>query len=403
MNNRAIKNNKQTVLILVLGSLTALGPFSIDMYLPGFPTIARDLETDTSKVALSLSSYFIGISAGQLLYGPLMDRFGRKPPLYAGLLIYIIASVFCALSGSIEMLIGWRFVQAMGSCAAAVGAVVMVRDLFPVSESPRIFSLLMLVLGTSPMIAPTVGGYVTDSLGWQTIFLILGIMGMCILMAVRFILPDSYQPDPTYSLKPGPIIRNFLRVLAERQFITYALTGATAFAGLFVYVSGSPQVFMEIYRVDGKMFGWIFAGLSVGFIGAGQISTLLLKKFNSHQIVYASLLCQAVCSVIFLFLSVNQLMDMYATIFFIFIYLFCLGLAMPNTSALALAPFETNAGSASSLLGVFQMTIGAVASTGISLFHATTTTPMILVMTIASSLAVLILVMGLNRKSRPLS
>ncbi|RYZ47360.1 MAG: MFS transporter, partial [Sphingobacteriales bacterium] len=258
-------------------------------------------------------------------------------------------------------------------------------------------------LGTSPMIAPTVGGYVTDSFGWQTIFVILGIMGICLLMAVRFILPVSYQADPGYSLKPAPIIRNFMLVLSERQFLTYALAGATAFAGLFVYVSGSPQVFMEIYRLDGKMFGWIFAGLSVGFIGAGQISTLLLKKFSSQQIVYTSLLCQAISAVIFLGLSVNHLMDMYATIFFIFIFLFCLGLVIPNTSALALAPFETNAGSASSLLGVFQMTIGAMASTGISLFHARTTTPMILIMTIASLTALIILMIGRRKMANAVS
>src|SRR5687768_3117848 len=138
-------------LILVLGSLTALGPFSIDMYLPGFPAIARDLHTTTSQVSLSLSSYFIGISAGQLLYGPLMDRYGRKPPLYFGLFIYLFASIACAFSQNINVLIMWRFIQAVGSCAAAVGAVVMVRDLFPVSENSKIFSLLILVLGTSPM------------------------------------------------------------------------------------------------------------------------------------------------------------------------------------------------------------------------------------------------------------
>jgi DHA1 family bicyclomycin/chloramphenicol resistance-like MFS transporter len=388
------ENRNKTVLILVLGALTALGPFSIDMYLPGFPEIARDLETDTSRVALSLSSYFIGISAGQLLYGPLMDRFGRKPPLYFGLALYLLASVACALCETIDSLIAWRFVQAVGSCAAAVGAAVMVRDLFPISESSRIFSLMILVLGTSPMIAPTLGGYVTVGFGWQTVFIILAVLAVLLLIAVRYLIPVAYKPDPSFSLKPGPIIRNFRLVLSNKQFITYAMTGAVAFSGLFVYVSGSPQVFMEIFHMDAKVYGWIFAGLSVGFIGASQVSSLLLKYFTSEQIVYSSLLCQAVTSAVFLVLSLNDLTGLFPTVGFIFIYLCCLGLIAPNTSALALAPFNTNAGSASSLLGVSQMTLGAIASTGVSLFHARDTTPMIMVMSVASAIALTILLFG---------
>ncbi|SMD00591.1 Bcr/CflA family efflux MFS transporter [Pedobacter nyackensis] len=170
-------------LILILGSLTALGPFSIDMYLPGFPAIAADLRTNTSMVALSLSSFFIGISAGQLLYGPLLDRFGRKKPLYIGLLVYILASAGCAFATSIDALIILRFIQALGSCAATVAAVAMVRDLFPVKENAKVFALLMLVLGVSPMIAPTLGGYVTVALGWHSIFLILLGLGAFNLIA----------------------------------------------------------------------------------------------------------------------------------------------------------------------------------------------------------------------------
>ncbi|MHA4842749.1 multidrug effflux MFS transporter [Flavitalea antarctica] len=400
MNISNTEKRNRTVLILVLGALTALGPFSIDMYLPGFPDIAKDLDTDTSRVALSLSSYFIGISAGQLLYGPLMDRFGRKPPLYLGLLLYLLASIACALCETIDSLIAWRFVQAVGSCAAAVGAAVMVRDLFPISESSRIFSLLILVLGTSPMIAPTLGGYVTAGFGWQTVFIILAVLALLLLIAVKYLLPVAYQPDPSMSLKPGPILKNFRFVLSNKQFITYAMTGATAFSGLFVYVSGSPLVFMEIFHMDAKVYGWIFAGLSVGFIGSSQVSSVLLRYFSSEQIVYASLLCQAAVSVVFLILSLYNLTGVFLTVGFIFVYLCCLGLIAPNTSALALAPFNTNAGSASSLLGVSQMTLGAIASTGVSLFQARDTTPMILVMSVASAVALMILIYGRHKIRR---
>lgn len=226
------------LLILLLGSLTALEPFSIDMYLPGFPAIARDLHTTAAKVSLSLSGYFIGISLGQLLYGPLLDRFGRKPPLYVGLIVYILASAGCAAASSIEGLIIMRVIQAIGSCAAAVASVAMVRDLFPVKDNAKVFSLLLLVVGASPMIAPTVGGYVTAAWGWQAVFLILLGMGVTILVATALWLPASYAPDRSISLKPRPILTNFGQVLREPQFYTYALTGAIAFC-LRVGVTGA--------------------------------------------------------------------------------------------------------------------------------------------------------------------
>jgi len=243
---------KYIQLILILGSLTALGPFSIDMYLPGFSGIAKDLHTTVAKVSMSLSSYFIGISAGQLLYGPLLDRFGRKKPLFIGLLVYILASLGCVYVTDIDAFIFLRFIQAIGSCAATVASVAMVRDLFPVKDIPKVFSLLMLVLGLSPMLAPTIGGYVTEDYGWHTVFFILMCMGIAILIAAQVGLPNSFKPDTSISLKPKPIINNFLKVLKEPQFYTYAFTGSIAFSGLFTYVAASPIIFMDIYHVDAK-------------------------------------------------------------------------------------------------------------------------------------------------------
>src|SRR6201996_8317227 len=242
--NHELSRQRYLLTVLILGALTALGPFSIDMYLPGFPAIARSFHTTTAQVSLSLSSFFIGLAAGQLLYGPLLDRFGRKNPLYVGLLLYIITSAGCYFSNSIEMLIALRFIQAIGACAAGVASMAMVRDIFPLEDNAKIFALLILILGASPMIAPTVGGYVTVSFGWHLIFVILGALALLILITVIFFLPESHQPDKTYSLKPVPIINSFWQVFKQPQFYTYAFTGAFAFAGLFVYVSGSPIVFM---------------------------------------------------------------------------------------------------------------------------------------------------------------
>jgi MFS transporter, DHA1 family, multidrug resistance protein len=381
-------------LILILGSLTALAPFSIDMYLPGFPAIAKDLHTTAAKVSLSLSGFFIGISAGQLLYGPLLDRLGRKKPLYIGLAVYILASVGCALATSINGLIFLRFVQALGSCAATVASVAMVRDLFPVKDNAKVFSLLMLVVGASPMIAPTVGGYVTAAFGWQTVFLILTGMGAALLLATWLWLPNSYIPDTTLSLKPKPILLNFRNVLAEPQFYTYALTGAIAFSGLFAYVAGSPLIFMEVYKVSGEVYGWIFALLSVGFIGSSQLNTLFLRKFRSEQLVHVALFVLVSVSILFLTFALNDLLNLYSTISLIFLFLCCIGFVFPNSTALSLAPFSKNAGSASAIMGALQMGAGAAISVLISLFETPSVLPMITAMAAAALLALLVFLIG---------
>lgn len=385
---------KYIALILILGSMTALGPFSIDMYLPGFAAIAADLHTTVNQVSLSLSSYFIGISAGQLLYGPLLDRFGRKRPLYIGLAVYILASLGCALSTDIDAFIGLRFVQAIGSCAATVASMAMVRDLFPVKDSPKVFSLLMLVVGLSPMLAPTIGGYVIGGFGWHIIFVILMIMGIGVLLASRFGLPHTRKPDLSISLKPRPIIANFTQVFLHPQFYTYALSGGVAFSGLFTYVAGSPLLFMHIFKVSGETYGWIFAFMSISFIGASQLNSVLLRKYNSEQLVYFGLALQSVISICFLVAAINNWLSLFGTIAMLFLYLGCLGLTNPNTAGLSLAPFSKNAGSASALLGAIQLGIGALASMIVGVLVKDSMVPMVAIMACGTGIALLILLIG---------
>jgi len=385
---------KYIQLILILGSLTALGPFSIDMYLPGFSGIAKDLNTTVAKVSMTLSSYFIGISAGQLLYGPLLDRFGRKKPLFIGLMIYILASLGCVYVSEIDSFILLRFIQAIGSCAATVASVAMVRDLFPVKDIPKVFSLLMLVLGLSPMLAPTIGGYITEDYGWHTVFFILMCMGIAILIAAQVGLPNSYKPDTSISLKPKPIISNFLKVLKEPQFYTYAFTGSIAFSGLFTYVAASPIVFMDIYHVDAKTYGWIFAFMSVSFIGSSQLNSVLLKKFSSEQMIFGALITQSVISTVFLVLAINNLLGLYETSIMLFLFLGCLGISNPNTAGLTMAPFAKNAGSASALMGAIQLGLGAVASFVVGVFVKDSVLPMVMIMTSTTIIAFIVLNIG---------
>ncbi len=392
--NTTMTKQRYFFLVLILGILTALAPFSIDMYLPGFPAIAKSLHTTTEKVSLSLSGFFIGFSVGQLLYGPLLDRFGRKNPLYVGLVIYIIASIGCYFVGSIQMLIGFRFLQAIGSCAATVAAMAMVRDIFPLKDNAKVFALLILILGLSPMLAPTVGGYITAAFGWRLIFVILTGIAVLILLTVIFFLPESYQPDPSYSLKPVPIISSFWLVIKNPQFFTYALCGAVAFSALFSYLAASPFVFMDVYGLSSKAYGLIFALLSVGLIGSSQVNSMLIRKFKSEQIVNVSLSCLVIVSILFLVGSVYGWLNMYGIIVLIFAVLCCVGITYPNTSALSLAPFTKNAGTAAALLGAVQMTIGTFTSIVVSMFKSRSTIPMAGLIASAAIIAFLILMIG---------
>jgi len=390
----ALSRRTYILYVVILGLLTTIGPFSIDMYLPGFDDIARSLGTTPARVALSLSSYFIGISAGQLLYGPLLDRYGRKRPLYVGLAVYIIATLICMQAKDIDTLIVLRFIQAVGSCAAQVAAMAMVRDLFGAKESARVFSLLLLVIGLSPMIAPTVGGYVVVSFGWRTVFLILAVLCALITLLTIFFLPESYPPDKTFSLKPGPIIRNFAAVLRIRQFVIYVLLEAFSFAGLFAYVSGSPILFMNIFHVDKRTYGWIFAFLSVAFIGLSQFNALLLKRFPGEKIIRVALTGQVLVSLVFLAGAAAGWYGLGMTIFFLFLFLAFMGFTYPNAAALALAPFDKNAGTASSFLGMLQLGVGALASIAVSAFMNRSSFPMVAIIAGTSVIAFLVMVYG---------
>ena len=394
-------NRKQhNILILVLGSLTAIGPFSIDMYLPGFPAIARDLQTDISHVALSLTSYFIGISIGQLAYGPLLDRYGRKKPVVAGLLIYIVAAFGCGLAPTIHWLVAMRFVLAIGSCVGIVAARAIVRDLFPINEMARIFSTLMLVLGISPIIAPTVGAYVADIYSWRLIFAVLAAIAIFILYAVIRYLPESRPADASISLRPLQILREYVGVVKNREFITYGLASAAASGGLFAYISDAPFMFMNLFGLTDKQFGWVFGLSACGVIGASQLNRFVLRTRSSKEISIVAVVGQSVVTAM-LVAGVVAGIPSVGIIMLIVGFLVGLGFLSPNTTAMAIEPFTRNAGTASALMGSMQMAAGALGSALVSYFHNGTALPMA-VLLMASSLVSFALQLGYRRFDRKL-
>lgn len=377
---------QNALLILILGSLEALTPFSIDMYLPSFTQIASDLQTTTAKVSFSISTYFIGFALGQIIYGPLLDYFGRKKPLYVGLLIYILSTIGLMYTNSIEVFLFLRFIQAIGGCVASVGAMSMVRDFFPVEDSAKVFSLLMLVLSVSPLLAPTVGGFIVAHASWRIIFGTLVGLGIMNLALSYFVLPEKFVPDRTVtSLNPKAIALGFKEILKDRQFSTYVFAGSFSFAGLFVYIAGSPTMFMEGFKVSAQVYGFIFAILAVGMIGGGQLNLLLTKKYSSSQIFRTALFLQVVMSTVFMLGVYNNVFDLVSTVIILFLLLTCAGVTYPNAVAMALAPFEKNAGAASALLGFLQLGVGSVMSAGVGMLNIPGSLPMALAM-FASSL-----------------
>lgn len=381
-------------IIIVLGALATISPFSIDMYLPGFPAIAKDLKTTIAQVELSLTSYLIGISLGQLLYGPLLDRFGRKIPLYIGLFIYILASVGCAFTASVESLIAMRFFQAMGGCVGMVASQALVRDLFEVKKTAQAFSMITLVIAVSPMIAPTVGGYVTSAFGWHWVFIILGSITALISIGIYFLLPSGKSSDPSLSLKPKAVLSSFFTVIKQPQFLIYTSAGGLATAAPFAYIGGSSAVFMDLYGFSEQQYGWLFAFLAFAMIGSTQLNHFLLKRFRSEQIIKVTLLYQTVTGIVLVLGVWNNWLGVYSLIALMFVFLSGQGLTGPNTAALSLAPFVKHAGSASALLGSWRLGAGGIISALVSFFHNDTALPMVGMMAVCAWISIVILYVG---------
>lgn len=389
-----IDQKKKKKVVFLLSILSVLGPFSVDMYLSGFPAIAHDLNTDIEHVSLSLTSYFIGISFGQLIYGPLLDRFGRKKPLTVGLYIYIAAAIGCGLSPTINVLIVQRLLLALGGCVGMVAGRAIVRDLFEPHEVVKIFSLLMLGISVSPIAAPTIGGLITSIFGWRYIFAALTAVSIFMVLGIARLLPESKEPDPSISLNPRIISAEYLKILKMPEFYIYAIASGMLSAGMFTYISEAPFIIMNLFGFSEIQFGWIFAVNAMGLVISSQLNHILIKKSTSENIVM-------VCGILIfitglLLLVINLLFNAGATVVFalIFIYMFWLGILNPNAAALVLKPFTKNVGSASALLGSVQMFSGSIATAIVSVLHNGTIFPVAYMMAGWAAIFLLLLLGG---------
>ena len=375
-------------LLLILGALSAFGPLAIDFYLPSFPTLALAFATDVEHVQLSLSAYFMGLAIGQLLYGPLADRFGRRMPLLAGLLLFTLASLACALAPSLEWLIAARFVQALGGCAGMVITRAVVRDMCDPIDSAKVFSQLMLVMGLAPILAPLLGGLMLNILGWQSIFIALALFGALCLLAVALWLPETLSADaPTAPLRGA--MGEYLRLFGDLPFLGYALTGGFAVAGMFAYIAGSPFVFIELYGVPAEHFGWLFGANALGFILAAQLNAWLVARHGPSYWLRRMVWLYLLCGSALLLTALAQPTALWPLLIPLFGCIACLGVLLPNSSACAMAGQGSHAGSASALLGSLQFTIAASAAAVVGLLHDGSAWPMAAVISACGLLAVL--------------
>jgi MFS transporter, DHA1 family, multidrug resistance protein len=363
-------------LTIILGTLAAFGPLSIDMYLPSLPTLAREFRADTAAAQLTLSTFFIGLAFGQALYGPIADRYGRRLPLLAGCALYMVASIACALAPSIESLVALRLAQALGGCAGMVISRSVVRDLFDERESARMYSFLMLVMGIAPITAPLLGGQLLALFGWRAIFWLLGGFGLCCVAMVAFGLPETLPADRRNSAGVAQALGVYARLLADKRFLGYALAGGLVMAGMFAYISGSPFVVIDLYGVSPQQYGWIFGANALGLIVASQLNCWLLARYRGEAILTATLALAAAASVVLALVAATGLGGLAGLLPPLFICIASVGLVGPNTSAAAMAPYGRVAGSASALLGTLQFVVGAAAGLVVGALYNGTALPM---------------------------
>ncbi len=381
-------------IIVVLGFLSAMNPLSTDMYLPAFQEIAKALQSTTASLSFTLSIYFLGIGIGQMIYGPLLDRFGRKKPLYLGLSLYIIASIGCIWSHNLSEIVVWRFFTAVGGCVATVVSMAMVRDLFTVKESAKVFSLLMLVLGVSPLLAPTIGSLVAVNIGWQGIFVILMVLAGLMMLSAALILPESHGGDVSVRLTPGLIVRDYWSIFIQPQFFTYALIGGASFASLFGFIAASPVLLFTFFKVSIYSYGFIFTSLAAGYISGSQVNLLLLRRFHSIQVLRVAIIAQFVFCLIFVGVAWMNYLNLPLVFVLLFGMLLSVGCASPNSAGLAMAPFAKNAGRASALLNTTQIFLGTVASLAIGMIEIKSMLPIAFIFAFPALLAGLFLYLG---------
>ncbi|HYW03775.1 MAG TPA: multidrug effflux MFS transporter [Gammaproteobacteria bacterium] len=375
--------------IAILGALMAFAPLSNDMYLPALPAIARDFQSSIGAIEHTVAAGLLGLCLGQSVFGPLTDRFGRRAPLYGGLVLFAAASAACALCQGAGWLTGLRFVQAVGACACVVIARACVRDLFPPDEGARIFSYTMLVLGMAPLLAPLIGGYLLVSFGWQSIFVLQCAIGGLVLGAVYIRLPAAHGGSAR-AMHPLQILRDYRAILADRRFLAFSLAGGISNAGMFAYITGSPHVFIDLFHVPAQDFGWFFGANALGIVVFSQLNARLLRRRRTRRVLLTAQLFQSAFGVLLLAVSAGGFGGVWGIELGLFGYVALTGAVMPSAIGLALRSFGSSAGMAAALFGTLQFAAATIASVIVGVLPSGSALPMSAVVAGSGTLALLL-------------
>lgn len=372
-------------LLVLLGTLTAIGPLSLDMYLPAFPAMTRDLGADQAGIQLSLTTCLIGLALGQLVTGPLSDRWGRRRPVLVGVVAYTVLALACAAAPNAPLLAAARFAQGVAGGMGVVVARAVVRDLYSGRDAAKYFSRLTLVFGVAPVAAPGVGSLVLRFGSWRAVFVTLAVIGAVLAVAVALRLPETLPAERRSTGGLGGTVRTMRSLLADRVYLGYALTQGFAFAGLFAYISGSSFVFQDVFGVSAAVFSVVFGVNALALVAVGQANARLLDRFTPRRLLVTTLVVGVVTAVGVLTGALAGSLAVTAVALFAFVG--SLGMVMPNSTALALDAHARHAGTAAALMGGIQSVVGALAAPLVGLGGEGSALPMAVVLAGAAFLS----------------
>lgn len=360
---------------VLLTLAVALGPMSTDFYLPSLPSLVSYFATDVTQVQLTLSVFLVGFALGQLVYGPLSDRFGRRPVLMAGVAIFTLASVACMLATSIEMLIAARLAQALGACAGPVLGRAVVRDVYGREGAARMLALIGAAMALAPLVGPMIAGYLTVWFGWQSNFLVLALYGALILFGIFAALGET-NPHLGEATSPVQMLRNYRAFLHSREWLGYVFCNSAAYAGLFAFLSGSSFVFIEVLDLKPHLYGLCFSAMVVGYMAGTIYSARRVMRLGVERMVLAGAVICALSGLAMAGLALAGVETVWSVLAPVVGFAAGVGLVMPNSMAGAVGPFPTMAGAASALLGFIQMSSAAIVGIGVGAAFDGTARPM---------------------------
>ncbi|MCC4264240.1 Bcr/CflA family multidrug efflux MFS transporter [Oceanimonas baumannii] len=374
-------------LLLLLASLAGLTPLAIDMYLPSLPTIADDLGVPVSQAQLTISVYLAGFALGQLFYGPLADAIGRKPVMLGGLTLFTLASLGCAFANSIETLMTFRLLQALGGAAGSVVLNALLRDMFERDMFARVMSMVILVMTLAPLVAPIIGGYLLLVGHWHSIFVLLAVIGALVSVALALRIPETLKPEHRQSFRIWPVLQNYSRVLRHRAALGYIGCGGLTTAAMFAFISGSPLVYIELYGVPPERYGLLFALNIVLMMVLTFANSRLVKHLGSDRLLKTGLTLAALAAVALLFCGVTGAGGLWGLVPAIMLLIAQISLVGANSMAGLLSHFPESAGTASALAGTVRFGLGALATFAVNASHALSALPMAAVMSLCAWLA----------------